>query len=117
MVIYCNIYFLTIFSYGRPDRPPRLLKVENFTPHKKDEGMSLNDTSVSHQKLSKQAITCKLVGIEMDTGTADARMVGKKKDKKNSVPHHPSVEQNPAPPLTGSQTPQHWFKYKPPSFY
>ena len=35
--------------------------------------MGSKDTSVAHQKLPEQAITCKLAGIEMDTWTAKAR--------------------------------------------
>ena len=63
--------------------------------------MGSKDTSVSHQKLPNQALTCKLAGIEMDTWTAKARsslsgVVGQW-NKRRRVHHHPFVEQDPGP--------------------
>ena len=63
--------------------------------------MGSKDTNVSHQELPKQAITCKLAGIEMDKWTAKARsslsgVVGQQR-KRRRVPHHPFMEQDPGP--------------------
>ena len=63
--------------------------------------MGLKGTSVSHQQLPKQAITCKLAGIEMDTWTAKARfslsgVVGQWEERRR-VPCHPFIEQDVGP--------------------
>ena len=70
---------------------------------------------VSHHKLPKQAITCKLAGIEADMWTANARLsfseVASKKKKKQeeevclAIPLWSKIQA----PWMGSQTPQHWF--------
>ena len=52
------LFFYSLFSYSKPGTPPRSTQSKR---------MNLKDTSVSHHKLPKQAITCKLAGIETDT--------------------------------------------------
>ena len=65
--------------------------------------------------LQKQAITCKLAGIEMDTCTANARfsfpgvVSMKKKEHEEEVSLTIPLWSKIQDPQIGSQTPQHWF--------
>ena len=114
---FSSIYFETLFailfmpafisiSYGKPGRPPRFAKCER---------MNLKDTYVSYHKLPKQAITCQLAEIEMDTWTANAKFsfseVASKKKKQEeevclTIPPWSKIQA----PQIGSPPPQHWFK-------
>ena len=89
-----KLYLLTLFSFGvfkhlqskrslvpqympwremfpvtwpSPGRPPRSEKGKKSHSTQKGEGMGSKITSASHQKPQEQAITSKLVGVEMDT--------------------------------------------------